>query len=441
VLKSDGTVIAWGKNNVGQANVPAGLRDVVRIAAGEHHTLALKRDGTVVAWGWTNDGRCNVPEDLTDVVDIAGGACHSLALKRDGTVVGWGSNRYGQISIPAGLSDVSAISAGYFFSVALKRDGTIAAWGINEYGQLDIPEGLSGVSSISAGAFHVVALRANGTVVAWGNDHFDAVSYPNRLSNVAALAGGVLALKRDGTVVQWGWNGEGQTKTPAGLSGVTAIAALRCHSLALRGTPARAAPESPARPVVDVAAPIAGDVGPGIVQADPAAAPADAAEGTSDAGTVGGPEPEQLVQARAVYRKHLAQFENEYAAELEEWVTNYVRDVKKAGIASQRAGDLEGWQAAVKEGERFSATRLIPENPPVGASDALRALQSRYRTLAVQAGQRTLLKKQDLAAKYLTRLAALKADATKAAKLEDALAYDAELKRFRGTVGNAAPAL
>jgi hypothetical protein len=50
-IKGDGTVVAWGNNNYGQATVPAGLAGVTAVAAGGRHTVALKGDGTVVAWG------------------------------------------------------------------------------------------------------------------------------------------------------------------------------------------------------------------------------------------------------------------------------------------------------------------------------------------------------------------------------------------------------
>jgi hypothetical protein len=51
-LKSDGTVVAWGGNdntgfNYGQAQVPSGLSDVVAIAAGEFHSLALTGNETM----------------------------------------------------------------------------------------------------------------------------------------------------------------------------------------------------------------------------------------------------------------------------------------------------------------------------------------------------------------------------------------------------------
>jgi hypothetical protein len=99
--------------------VPAGLSNVVAIAAGDSHSLALKADGTVVAWGYNNYGQTNVPAGLSNVAAIAGGWAHSLALKNDGTVVAWGDNADGQTDVPAGLSNVVAIAAGGFHSLAL----------------------------------------------------------------------------------------------------------------------------------------------------------------------------------------------------------------------------------------------------------------------------------------------------------------------------------
>ena len=102
-----------------QTNVPPGLNNVVAIAAGGYHSLALKYDGTVVAWGDDSVGQTNVPPGLSNVVAIAAGGFHSLALKADGTLVTWGDNSAGQSSVPVGLTNVVAISAGYFHSVAL----------------------------------------------------------------------------------------------------------------------------------------------------------------------------------------------------------------------------------------------------------------------------------------------------------------------------------
>jgi hypothetical protein len=104
--------------------MPVGLSNVMAIAGGTFHSLALKSNGTVVAWGavgW-DYGQTNVPAGLSNVVAIAGGSSHSLALKSDGTIVAWGNNGFGQMNIPAGLSNVVAIGGGFYHTVALRTN-------------------------------------------------------------------------------------------------------------------------------------------------------------------------------------------------------------------------------------------------------------------------------------------------------------------------------
>ncbi len=234
-LNGDGTIAAWGDNGSGQATIPSGLSNVVAIAGGYYHSVALKSDGTVTAWGLNNVGQTNVPAGLSNVVAIDSSQWHSLALKRDGTVAGWGGSA-GQSFVPVGLSNVMAIAAGGLHNLVLKSNGTIASWGSDYYGQTTIPAGLSNVQAIAAGEQHSLALKSDGTVVAWGSS--SQTNIPAGLGNAMAIAAGdnhSLALKNDGTVVAWGYNGFGQTNIPAGLSNVVAIAGGRFHSLALQG--------------------------------------------------------------------------------------------------------------------------------------------------------------------------------------------------------------
>jgi hypothetical protein len=74
VLKSDGTVGAFGSSYQGVTNVPPGLSNVIAIAAGMYHNLALKSDGTLVRWGQLYLGPpSDVPAGLSNVVAIAAG--------------------------------------------------------------------------------------------------------------------------------------------------------------------------------------------------------------------------------------------------------------------------------------------------------------------------------------------------------------------------------
>lgn len=104
-LKSDGTVIGWGFNDVGQAtgisttnasNISAGqviiggqiLSNVASIAANHGYSLALKKDGTVVGWGRMANGfyPATVPAGLSNVVAIAAGDHFCLAITTNSAV-------------------------------------------------------------------------------------------------------------------------------------------------------------------------------------------------------------------------------------------------------------------------------------------------------------------------------------------------------------------
>ena len=124
-----GKVVAWGANDVGQTNIQAGLRDVVALAAGEEHTVALTADGKVVAWGANNLGQCNVPLDLNGVVAIAASGSFSLALRNDGRVFAWGHGGNGQLLVPVELNDAVAIAAAPSHAIALRLNGAVVAWG------------------------------------------------------------------------------------------------------------------------------------------------------------------------------------------------------------------------------------------------------------------------------------------------------------------------
>ena len=123
-------MIAWGRNDSGQTNIPAGLSNVVAIAAGAAHNLILKDRRHRGRLGDDTYGETNVPAGLSNVVAIASGGWHNLALISDGTVVAWGAgtgtNAYvdcGQTNVPINLNNVVQIAAGKVHSLALVGNG------------------------------------------------------------------------------------------------------------------------------------------------------------------------------------------------------------------------------------------------------------------------------------------------------------------------------
>jgi hypothetical protein len=148
-------------NDVGQTEVPAGLSNVVAVAAGASHTAALRADGSVMVWGDDSFGQAAVPTNLARVVAIAAGGQHTLALQDNGRVVAWGQNTRGQCNISPNLADVVAIATGVHDSVAVRGQGFIATAGFPGNGATDVPEGLRDVIAVAGGGGHAVALANN----------------------------------------------------------------------------------------------------------------------------------------------------------------------------------------------------------------------------------------------------------------------------------------
>lgn len=160
-----GSVVAWGDNTYGQAQVPEAVSNAVAVAAGGEHNLALRSDGSVYAWGNDRVRQCRVPSNATNVVAIAAGGVFSVALRADGTAIHWGD------FYSFGPQSVVAISAGPNHLALLRTDGRVeeiaSQWGV---GARLSPLENTNVVAICAGgrqgaARRTVAITANGDVI------------------------------------------------------------------------------------------------------------------------------------------------------------------------------------------------------------------------------------------------------------------------------------
>ena len=145
-----------------------------------------------------------LPSTLTNIVAIASGEVHGLALREDTTVVAWGNDwaaNFGVTNVPAGLSNVVALSAGYDYSLALRGTGEIVGWGSGDCART--PQSSSRFVAIAAGPFRASAITSSGTVVQWGSE----LTLPGDLPDVAAVAEAAdytVIAKKDGTVELYG---------------------------------------------------------------------------------------------------------------------------------------------------------------------------------------------------------------------------------------------
>ena len=186
VLTSDGAVYTWGWNYHGQLGnntktnsntivavqtigTPIAGKKIVKIAAGQGHSLALTDDGMVYTWGRNDTGQLGnnattdamlpvavtvtgTPMSNKTIVEIASGARHSLAIDSSGKVYAWGHNGSGQlgnnstvnaltpvaVQAPADKNIIQVSGSGWLgaSSSALTSNGAVYSWGRGFDGQL-----------------------------------------------------------------------------------------------------------------------------------------------------------------------------------------------------------------------------------------------------------------------------------------------------------------
>jgi len=118
-------IVAWEcaypPYNLGQCDTPAPNANFGALSGGGWHNLGLKTDGTLVAWGRNDYGQCDVPSPNADFVAVSASHLHSLSLKTAGSIVAWGDNHAGQCDVPAPNSNFVAVAAGGTHSLVLQR--------------------------------------------------------------------------------------------------------------------------------------------------------------------------------------------------------------------------------------------------------------------------------------------------------------------------------
>jgi len=274
VIRGDGRVSCWGRNELGELGTGtktpllatprdvAGIESAVEVVAGYRQACARLADGSLRCWGRNAHGEHGngttdwsgtpvEPEGLGEALQVSMGENHACALRADGKVVCWGDNTSGQLGdgtnqsrtkpgeVVLDLEEASAVSAGSHHSCALKSGGRVVCWGRNEHGQLgnglagdslapvDVAPGAAGswqAVGLSGGDGFTCAVRTDGKVVCWGDNTGGQLGNGTTVDSVvpvevkgladavavAAGYGYACALRSNQRVYCWGSNSYGQ---------------------------------------------------------------------------------------------------------------------------------------------------------------------------------------------------------------------------------------
>ncbi len=275
-LQQDGTLWTWGSNETGvlglnsdgdhrssPVQIPGTWGTDAFMMVGNATNHVIKTDGTLWAWGYNPFGMLgqNNRTDYSSPVQIPGTTWSVVssgtqnigtvaAVKTDGTLWSWGYAGYGQLgnndrtrrSSPVQVPGTTwnNVSVSDRNVHATKTDGTLWVWGTNGYGQLaqnnDGPSGgksspvqipgTNWTGDLASGQGLLGAIRGDGTLWLWGqnesgnigqnepssnqNHRSSPVQVPGTTWDELSMTGrSCMAIKTDGTVWGWGNNDQG----------------------------------------------------------------------------------------------------------------------------------------------------------------------------------------------------------------------------------------
>lgn len=243
LLKSDGTVICLGSNDInttGWKNIVQlaatgyfavglqsggtlvgagdlshheddfyGWRDVVQVDCGYQHVAAVTSDGSVYYAGTDKHGRSSC-RNWSRVARVLAGSDHLAAILEDGTVVAAGYSAEGRLETGS-FREIVAGDVGGGTTFCVMSDGTVLATGANFKGE-DNVWNWTNIVAIAASGEHTVGLRTDGTVIATGVNDKGQCDVEGWRDIVAIAAGGdfTVGVRADGSVVATGSNDKGQ---------------------------------------------------------------------------------------------------------------------------------------------------------------------------------------------------------------------------------------
>lgn len=174
-------------------------KDVVFMALGTAHSMAITESGEVYGWGYGAHGRLGnghernrfTPLAIAElrgkyVTQLACGDGHSAGLAESGLLYTWGNGESGQLgfetpktSVPTAIPSEAfegrhpvQVACGPDFTCVVTKDGSLYTFGLNSHGQLGLGDYENRSTPTRVNALNGIEIRK----VACGGSHVAAVS-------------------------------------------------------------------------------------------------------------------------------------------------------------------------------------------------------------------------------------------------------------------------
>lgn len=241
VLKTDGSVWAFGDN--GQGQIGKGfpkeygsdtdqytpikiMSNAVSVCAGDWTSMAITSNKELWAWGSNSSGQLgnglvgdrtfqngpsyevyqSTPVKVMDnVITVSASAVNTMAITSDNVLWGWGLNKFGNLANGTGASEttphkimenVAGVSTGEHYSMAIKTDSSLWAWGLNFCSALG--SGLEGNVQITESSLYQHEYYQT-----------EPIKVMDDVAAVAASSSSTIAIRSDGSMWGWGSNAWG----------------------------------------------------------------------------------------------------------------------------------------------------------------------------------------------------------------------------------------
>lgn len=271
-IKVDGTLWAWGSNfygelgdgtNIINRSIPTQIGNSsnwLSISAGDgYYSIALKTDGTLWAWGRNNLGQLgdgtisnkNIPSQIgtdNNWSQISTGDSYTIATKLNGSLWTWGSNVYtlGNGLVQSSLVPINVITTSNWRQVTASKNNTLGlvnsnsqsfgllrTWGNNNNGQLGDGTTANKTTPINVGGLnpsnnwvkfktsglHTGAINFSSKLWTWGDNFYGQLgdgtvtdrNSPTQIgtdnwSKIECSSWRTYGIKTNGTLWAWGRN-------------------------------------------------------------------------------------------------------------------------------------------------------------------------------------------------------------------------------------------